>query len=261
MFLYMSYFERFKDAVQTSTSTATQDVKDFSSLLQRVRQIESNVNALMQWKDSDAIPTMNNNIADIRNIYTNIQTSVLPKIEDNVKEIRDAVAQISKATNIALEASALSESASEKVSNALNKAIAASDTASKAADLANIASFKASEVYTQSADLLGKFQKASAQLKKDTEDISATANALAVSFGNEITNIKNQFLTFGGNVYTRSKAVATGMNNIGSQMVSAVSQIEDPLNWVIEYARRVREHPLIFAPYNIWKTIWWGFIK
>ncbi len=108
----MGYLNKLKEAVtqpQNQSFGIVEDIRDATSLLREVRTLKAQVNDLVNWKNSDAIPTMKQNITNITSIHTDITKNIVPTIQKNVDAVEKAIIVVNEAKNEAVSASTLAQ--------------------------------------------------------------------------------------------------------------------------------------------------------
>jgi len=120
---------------------------------------------------------------------------------------------------------------------------------------------KANVAITAAKSILAKFTAAASQLKTDTANIGVASSELLNVMELELREIKDQFISFGNNVYASAQLIGKNMEYAANELKEATTEIKTPLSMVKLYADRARNDGLIYLPYNIFMTIAWGFLK
>jgi len=109
--------------------------------------------------------------------------------------------------------------------------------------------------------LVNKIAAAGTQLATDVDDLRVASNELMTVLSNEFINIRSQFVSFGNALYSSAIQIVNSAEFVKNEFIEAVGQIQTPLKHVFTYAERARKHAIWFLPYNIFMTIYWGFLK
>lgn len=239
----VEYFKKLKEAINQPQAAQqfgiVEDIKEYGSMVNKIRNLEAQISELIKWKDSDAIPTM----------------------RKNIESINKSAIEVTNAMNKSIEASNLAQSALNNVNEALTKAVSASSVAQQAAEMANSSVVGAKEALTKATSIYEKFQLAAAQLAIDTKAIGTASNELIDSMGTEISAMRNAFIKFGADIGDSAKVVVGNMKYLKDEFVEAKDQIQYPLQFVKTYAKRCKDDALIYLPYNIFMMSYWGFLK
>ena len=122
-----SYFDKFKQTVREPQAFGViEDIKNATNILTKLRDLETEINDLTKWKNSDAIPTMKKSIMEINDIHANLTQSIVPTIQNNIATIKKTTEMVNDAKNKAIEASTIAQNSaletrtiSENISNSI----------------------------------------------------------------------------------------------------------------------------------------------
>ena len=109
--------------------------------------------------------------------------------------------------------------------------------------------------------LTDKMKAAANQLNVDVLSLQSASDIMVTTLTNEIKKIQNQFITFGTAIRTSAKGIVDYTNLVKDELIEGKNQIAYPLSFVNTYAKRCRDDAIIFLPYNLFMTIYWGFLK
>lgn len=107
------YFNKLKQAINQPRTAQqfgiVEDIKEYSSIIAKVRNLEAQINELVKWKNSDAIPTMKKNLNEITNIHNDIKNNIVPSVQKSVDAVNRALTIVTDAQNKAVAASNLAQ--------------------------------------------------------------------------------------------------------------------------------------------------------
>jgi hypothetical protein len=211
--------------------------------------ILSRLNQLEAWKNQ-AQPNIMNNINNITNISNNLTNNVVPAINKAKSDIQENVALVQEAATTAVNASNLANEAKgivETIKGSVDEAYIRAEEAARQAETA----------VNNTQDFLNRLQVAASGVKRDIDNLSASASVLITTIIQEFTGIAEQFKVLGDRMVLESGKISKEGVDIGKTILKNTTDIGKKMsyiknNWLDELPTSASDLVrLASAPWNL----------
>ena len=258
----------------------TEQVSDITSIIRRVSAIEGAISSIENWRHQQADPNISSNIKNITTATSNIETmyqnikSVASRVEALPEQfethLRDVVAPeitSNMRTTLTTYVDDMIDDLKDKITTWVIGFVGdpsiplINQTEGTILSFLHTAQSKAELAITSAKSIFDRLQIAATQLKSDADAVGGASGELLNSMAVEMEAIKQQFVSFGAKVYESAELIGKNLGYAGKELEEAYVQIKLPLDMVNIYAKRCRDDNIVFLPYNIFMTLYWGFLK